>query len=157
MGYTKSSSKSMGKKHKSGFVILGIFLGVILAAGLYIHSHNVALLNPKGIIAAKERRLIIEATLLMLIVVVPVYILTFSIAWKYREDNHKAKYSPDWDGNRALELIWWAVPIMIISILAVITYRSSHELDPYKALVSDAKPIKIQVVALQWKWLFIYP
>src|SRR5579872_3812439 len=100
----------MEGKRRSILMLLGIFLAVVASAAWYIHSHNVAVLNPKGTIAAKERRLIIESTLLMLIVVVPVYILLFSLAWRYREDNHKAKYSPDWDGDRRLETLWWALP-----------------------------------------------
>jgi len=87
-----------------------------------------------------------------------VYVFTFAIVWRYRaSDNRKAKYTPDWDSHRLLELAWWAIPFIIISVLAVITWRSSHELDPFRALDSAKKPITIQVVALQWKWLFIYP
>src|SRR5437868_2002726 len=115
----------MGKKYKPLF-ILGIFLAVMLGAAWYVHSHNVSVLNTKGVIADKEPRLIIESTLLMLIVVVPVYILTFWVAWRYREDNTKARYSPDWDHNRGLEILWWALPMAIITVLAVITYKSSH-------------------------------
>lgn len=138
-------------------LILVIFLAVVLAAGVWIRTHDVAVLDPHGIVASRQRRLIIEATLLMLIVVVPVYILTFWIAWRYREDNKNARYEPDWDGNRGLEILWWAIPALIITILGVITYRSSHQLDPFKPLASNIKPLNIEVVALQWKWLFIYP
>jgi cytochrome o ubiquinol oxidase subunit 2 len=93
----------------------------------------------------------------MLIVVIPVFVLTFGIAWKYRASNTKAKYSPDWDHNRTAETIWWLIPTAIIGVLAIITWQSSHDLDPYKALDSARKPVTVQVVALQWKWLFIYP
>jgi cytochrome o ubiquinol oxidase subunit 2 len=113
--------------------------------------------QPKGIIAAEEKNLIIIATLLMLIVVIPVIILTLSFAWKYRASNPKAKYTPDWDHNPLLEVIWWSIPCVIILILAVITWRTSHDLDPYKPLEVVAKPLTIEVVALDWKWLFIYP
>lgn len=147
----------MDRKNRAVFVVLGIFLAVMIAAGLFMRSHNIAVLNPAGHIASRERRLIIEATLLMLIVVIPVYISLFIIAWRYREGNSKAKYSPDLDGNRAVELLWWAIPLTVITVLAVITYRSSYELDPFKPLASNTKPLTIQVVALQWKWLFIYP
>jgi len=138
-------------------LFLLIPLAVVAIVAFIAHGHNVAVLNPKGLIALKERNLMVTATLLMLIVVVPVYILTFSIAWKYRAGNDKAKYMPDWDGHRALELTWWAIPAAIILTLAVITWQSTHELDPYKPLASTAKPLTIQVVAMQWKWLFIYP
>lgn len=132
-------------------------VGLAMLGVLFLSSHSIVLLNPKGMIAEKQRALMIEAVLLMLIVVVPVFVLTFGIAWRYRASNKKAKYSPDWDHSRILESIWWLVPLAIMSVLAVITWFSSHELDPYKSLASDVKPIKIQVVALPWKWLFIYP
>jgi cytochrome o ubiquinol oxidase subunit 2 len=99
----------------------------------------------------------ITATLLMLIVVIPVFVLTAFIAWRYQEGNTKAKYTPDWDHNTILEFTWWALPLLIISILAVVAWRSSHELDPFKPVYAARSPITIQVVALDWKWLFIYP
>lgn len=114
-------------------------------------------LDPKGVIAADEKELLITAVLLMLIIVVPVIILTFVIAFKYRASNTKAKYTPDWSHNNLLEAAWWILPIIIIVILATITWISAHKLDPYRPLDSKVKPVTIQVVALQWKWLFIYP
>jgi cytochrome o ubiquinol oxidase subunit 2 len=149
----------MNKKYKiaASVAIAILLVGMAVLATIFFSSHSVAVLNPKGIIAEKQRNLMIIATLLMLIVVVPVFILTFSIAWRYRAGNQKAKYSPDWDRSRTIETIWWVVPLVIILVLAGFTWTSSHELDPYKPLASSAKPIKIQVIALQWKWLFIYP
>jgi cytochrome o ubiquinol oxidase subunit II len=146
----------LGKKHK---LILGLLLafGIILLFALLIRGNNVAIFNPKGIIATKQRNLIVTTVLLSLIVVIPVYIMVFTIALKYRETNKKAKYTPDWDHSRLLETVWWGVPCAIILVLAVITWNSSHDLDPFKALKSDKKPLTVQVVALQWKWLFIYP
>lgn len=114
-------------------------------------------LEPKGWVAGQERDLIVTATLLMLIVVIPVFILTAFIAWKYRAKNSSAKYHPEWDSNKFLEAGWWIVPGLIILVLSVMTWNSSHKLDPFKPLQSTAPPIKIQAVALQWKWLFIYP
>lgn len=95
--------------------------------------------------------------LLSLIVVVPVFAMTAYIAWNYREGNTKAKYQPNWDHSQLAESIWWFIPLALISILAAITWVSSHRLDPYKPLASTNNPLTIQVVALQWKWLFIYP
>lgn len=118
---------------------------------------SAAVLNPEGIIAADEKHLLIEAVLLMLIVVIPVVILTIIIAWRYRASNTKAKYEPDWSHNTLLEVVWWTIPIIIIAILATITWISSHRLDPYRPLDVKAKPLTIQVIALEWKWLFIYP
>jgi len=145
-------------KNKTKILILiSICVAAIAGLAIYISGHNLAILNPKGQIADKERRLIIESTLLMLIVVVPVYFLTFGIAWKYRAGNKKAKYDPELDHNRLVETVWWAVPGLIILVLAVITWNSSHDLDPSKHIISNKTPLKIQVIAMQWKWLFIYP
>ena len=93
----------------------------------------------------------------MLVIVIPVFILTFTIAWKYREGNKKADYTPNWDQNGWLEALWWGLPCAIILALAIITWTSSHQLDPFKPISNGVKPITIQVVALDWKWLFIYP
>ena len=108
-------------------------------------------------IAFKERDLMIIATVLMLIVVIPVFILTIALAFEYRASNTKAEYTPDWDLNLTMESIWWGFPLAIVTILSFVAWQSSHELDPYKPLQISTKPLKIQVVALQWKWLFIYP
>jgi len=143
------------KKYKTAVYILLCALALILSA-LYFFSLDIAVLNPKGIIAHREKDLIHTSSLLMLIVVIPVLVLTAIIAMKYKESN-KAKYNPDWDHSHIAEAIWWGVPCLIIIVLAVLTWKSSHELDPFKPIDSDKKPVTIQVVALQWKWLFIYP
>lgn len=136
------------------FLCLG---GALLAAILYLRRAGVAVLDPAGPIAAKQRGLILFSLLLSLIVVIPVYIMAAAFAWRYRAGNPKAKYSPDLDHNLAAETTWWLIPAVLIFILSVITFRSSHQLDPFKPLSSGADPITIEVVALQWKWLFIYP
>lgn len=132
-------------------------IGLVSFLIVYIRSHNMGVFNPKGIIAFAERDLIVTTVLLMLIVVVPVFILLGVFVWKYRAGNTKATYTPDWHSNIVLEIIWWAIPTIIIVILAALTWNSSHALDPFKPLDSNVKPITIQVVALDWKWLFIYP
>jgi cytochrome o ubiquinol oxidase subunit II len=134
-----------------------IVLGIIAAVVLFFTNTNVAVLNPKGEIAEKQRDILIFSLLLISIVVVPVFALLGIFAWRYRDSNKHASYRPDWDNNKFLEIIWWGIPFVIILILAVVTWRTSHELDPYKSLASSTKPVKVQVVALQWKWLFIYP
>lgn len=118
---------------------------------------HAALLNPQGPIAASEKSLLIDAVLLMLIVVVPVIIISFVFAWHYRESNTKATYRPNDGHSTIIEVVCWAVPCVIIAILATMTWVSTHKLDPYRPLDSTVKPIRIQVIALQWKWLFIYP
>lgn len=146
----------MGKKYK---ILLGVILGIaiISIASLYLSTVNVEVLNPKGEIASRQRDLIVFAAALSLLVIVPVYVLTLSFAYKYRESNKKAKYTPDWDHNRTYEAIWWGLPVLLILILSVVTWKTTHSLDPFKPLASSAKPLEVQVVALQWKWLFIYP
>lgn len=141
-------------------LIIGLVLLTLAATALgvwYLSGHNVAVLSPKGIIANEQRSLMVTATLLMAIVVVPVLALTFGIAWRYREGNKKATYSPNLSGNRIAETVWWLIPFVIIAILAGMAYTSSHSLDPYRAIESTKKPLRVQVIALQWKWLFIYP
>jgi len=133
-----------------------IFLSISFAA-LVLNACNVAVFDTKGLIAAKQANLIVTSVLLMLIVVIPVIVLTFFFAYRYRASNTKAKYTPEWEHSTILEIVWWTIPIIIIAILAVITWKSSHELDPYRPLESSIKPIEIEVVALEWKWLFIYP
>lgn len=148
---------AMTKKYKIGlFILLPLALAVLVF--LFFQGTNFAVLNPKGEIASQQRDLMLIATLLMLIVVIPVFILTFLISWRYREGNHKkSKYTPDHDSNHALEAIWWTIPFIIIVVLSGIIWKSSHQLDPFKALEHEKKPITVQVVALEWKWLFIYP
>ena len=139
-------------------VALGILLVLAVAAltTYYISTTNVEVLNPKGIIGAKERDLLITASLLMLIVVVPVFILLWYISWVYREGN-EARHDPDWEHNYIAEYCWWGVPLIIVIVLAIITWKTTHELNPFTPLKSDKKPYTVQVVALRWKWLFIYP
>lgn len=148
----------MRMKDKDKLALLALLLlGTVTSVGLFLLGNDVAILNPAGEVADKQRGLIITATLLMLVVVIPVFFMTFFFAWKYRESNTKAKYTPDWDHHRIVEISWWAIPGVIILILGVLIWRSSHQLDPFKPLSSTRDPVTIQVVALQWKWLFIYP
>ncbi|MBI2743271.1 MAG: ubiquinol oxidase subunit II [Chlamydiales bacterium] len=146
----------MQKKFK--FTLLLVFVVGSLLWGMWLlYESKLAVLDPKGAIADAERSLFFTATWLMLIVVIPVFVLTIYIIWKYRASNKKATYSPDWDKSHLIESIWWGVPLVIVIALGVITWKSCIELDPFRPLVHENKPLRIQVVALQWKWLFIYP
>lgn len=115
------------------------------------------ILDPKGQVAADEKSLIITATVLMLLVVIPVIVMTFLFAWKYRASNKDAIYTPKWSHSNKIEAVVWIIPIIIVACLAVVTWKTTHKLDPYRPLDSDKKPINVQVVAMNWKWLFIYP
>ncbi|EFQ62912.1 ubiquinol oxidase subunit II [Pseudomonas sp. FP597] len=118
---------------------------------------NLVVFNPKGQIATDERDLIILATGLMLLVVVPVIVLTFVFAYRYRATNKTARYSPRWASSHTIEAVVWGVPLLIIIALGWVTWVTTHALDPYRPLDSDTPPINVQVVATDWKWLFIYP
>ncbi len=128
-----------------------------MATILILAGCNSALLDPKGSIGVQEKELIITALLLMLIVVIPVILMTIYFAYRYRESNTGEEYAPEWAHSTKIEVVVWTIPIIIIAILATITWRSTHELEPSKPIASDVKPITIEVVSLDWKWLFIYP
>lgn len=139
---------------------LPIFGLVAVVAMMVVASNGVAMpvLDTKGVIGNAQRDTLYIAVAVMSIVVVPVFLLVGFISWRYRATTKKrVGYSPEWTSNRWLETIWWGVPIAIIVVLSVITWQTSHSLDPYRPLESDKQPLKIQVVSLQWKWLFIYP
>ncbi|QNH13505.1 ubiquinol oxidase subunit II [Xanthomonas sp. GW] len=131
--------------------------GLLLLPALLLAGCDAAILNPKGQIGHDEKTLLITSVVLMLLVVVPVIVMTLAFAWRYRASNTKARYEPNWSHSTAIEVVVWSIPCMIILVLAVLTWRSSHELDPYKPLDSKVKPIVIEAVALDWKWMFIYP
>lgn len=148
----------MNKKSKLLILVAIILLGAFAALAYGYLSHaDIDVLSPRGSVAARERNLMYFTLALSSIVVIPVFILTGLIAWRYREGNSKAKYSPELDHNVTAEAIWWIVPTIIIAVLSVVTFKSSHELDPFKPIVNGTKSLVVEVVALQWKWLFIYP
>jgi cytochrome o ubiquinol oxidase subunit II len=128
-----------------------------LIASLCLSGCKLEVLDSKGVIGAAESSLIATATYAMLLVVVPVILLTLFIAWRYRASNTKATYAPKWAHSTAIEVVVWAIPAAIILYLGILTWKTTHELDPYKPLQSEVKPINVEVVALDWKWLFIYP
>lgn len=141
-----------------GLVFGAVIVVAVMVAGAvdYLIRHNIAVLEPAGKIGHEELSLIIVGAVLAVFVVVPVYVLTIMIAVRYRAGNKKAKYDPDFSHSRILETFWWGIPLLIITILSVITWQSAHALDPFKPL-SYSKTVNVDVVALDWKWLFIYP
>jgi cytochrome o ubiquinol oxidase subunit 2 len=149
------------KRSRSLLALLVPIVFTLVIIGLtawYLHDRNVAVLHPAGEIGQKEKQLIDLTVGLSVIVVVPVFALTIFIAWRYRETNPRSKkYEPEWDHSRKLESIWWGVPGAIILLLSVVTWVTSHSLDPYRPLDSTKKPLNVQVVAMDWKWLFVYP
>jgi cytochrome o ubiquinol oxidase subunit 2 len=125
--------------------------------GMFAHAGGVPLLMPSGAIGIGERDLMLHATFLMLIVVVPVFLLIILIAWRYRAANTHAKYTPDWEHSTMEEFIWWVIPFEIVLVLGALTWSSTYQLDPSRTLSETVQPYTVQVVALPWKWLFIYP
>ncbi|WP_159566029.1 ubiquinol oxidase subunit II [Budvicia diplopodorum] len=130
---------------------------VLAFVGLLLSGCDMALMNPKGQIGMEQKSLILTATFLMLIVVIPVIFMTFYFAWKYRETNKNAKYTPNWAHSNKIEMVVWGIPCIIIIILGTLTWKSTQELDPRQPIQSEAKTITVEAIAMNWKWLFIYP
>ncbi len=138
--------------------LLLLFVLLMQPVGVYHFHEYIAMLFPKGLIARQERNLLLLLQGLMLLVVIPVYVLTFVFSWKYRaRKDSPEKYEPEMEESRLAEYIWWGIPIVLTALVGVLTWVKTYELDPYKPIKSEKEPITIQVVALQWKWLFIYP
>jgi len=146
--------------------IRSFFKGFISLAATLLAGCNTVLLNPSGAVAAQQGHLIVQSTVLMLLIVIPVIVLTVVFAWRYRQSNQEATYTPDWDHSTQLELVIWAAPLLIIIALGALTWISSHTLDPFRPLrrldaarpiSAETRPLTVEVVALDWKWLFIYP
>jgi cytochrome o ubiquinol oxidase subunit 2 len=114
-------------------------------------------LDPRGPVGVSERLILLDSLTIMLVIVTPVILATFGFAWWFRASNGRATYRPNWAFSGTLELIVWAVPLIVVTFLGGIAWFGSHALDPYKALRSDTTPIEVEVVSLDWKWLFIYP
>lgn len=139
--------------------IIGLFL--VFITGLFIYlvliSDSTLLTHPKGIIAREELNLIIFNVRHMAYIIVPTYIVLLFVAWKYRSTNSKTQYDPDYTPGFFVELAFWLLPSIIIAAMATKNWYATHDLDPYRPIKSTVKELPIQVVALNWKWLFIYP
>jgi cytochrome o ubiquinol oxidase subunit II len=114
-------------------------------------------LDPVGPVAAAEKTILINSTAIMLAIIIPTMIATIAFAWWFRRGNSKAEYRPDWEYSGAIEMVVWAIPALTIMLLGGITWIGSHNLEPSKPLESKVAPLKVDVVSLDWKWLFIYP
>jgi cytochrome o ubiquinol oxidase subunit 2 len=140
--------------------------GLLLSTATLLTGCSTVLMSPSGDLAYQQRNLIITSTLLMMIIIVPVIVATLLFAWHYRASNKQATYDPDWSHSTMLELLIWAAPLLIIIALGAVTWVSTHKLDPYRPLQrlsygrpvpASVEPLTVEVVALDWKWLFIYP
>jgi cytochrome o ubiquinol oxidase subunit 2 len=140
--------------------------GLFLAPLAALAGCNTVVMNPSGDIAQQQAHLITISVILMLLIIVPVMVLIVWFARKYRASNTEAAYEPDWDHSTKLELVIWGAPLLIIIVLGLVTWIYTHKLDPYRPLdrldanrpiPASAKPLIVQAVAMDWKWLFIYP
>jgi cytochrome o ubiquinol oxidase subunit 2 len=150
----------------SGDILRRFRLIACLPLAVLLCACNAVVLHPAGVVAMAQRDLVLDSTVLMLLVIVPVMVLTVLFAWRYRQSNRSAHYEPDWDHSTRLELVIWSAPLLIIICLGALTWVGTHLLDPFRRLdqiapgkpaPAEVKSLQVEVVALDWKWLFIYP
>jgi cytochrome o ubiquinol oxidase subunit 2 len=148
-------------KKRFGSALIGftlfIVLEVALLTALIARVKNFALFNPKGFVAESQMSLMLGTVIIIFAVAIPTVMLLYFYAWKYRESNTKATYDPDMKHGKLFNVTIWALPSVFMLIMAFIMWPAAHRLDPRQAIVSANKPLTIQVIAMQWKWVFIYP
>lgn len=147
----------MSARRLTVFILGTITLLSLVFLTANLSGLDIPVLKPSGEIASRQSRLIIFTVFLAAVVVMPVFVMLGLFAWRYRSGNKKPKRDSEWSSDKKLEIIWWGIPSLIIIVLCVVTYMTSHSLDPYKKIESNEQTLNVQVVALQWKWLFIYP
>ena len=131
--------------------------GLMAALSVLVAGCNRGIFDPIGPVAAAEKQILINSTAIMLAIIIPTMIATVAFAWWFRRGNKKATYRPDWEYSGAVEMVVWGIPVLTIMLLGGIAWIGSHDLDPAKPLKSNVPPLKVDVVSLDWKWLFIYP
>jgi cytochrome o ubiquinol oxidase subunit II len=136
---------------------LGLRCLAVCVALLVASCRQVGVLDPQGPVAAAERLLLINSTEIMLVVVVPVVLATLGFAWWYRSSNARASRSLEWSYQGNIEFVVWSIPALVVILLGGVCWIGSHELDPRAPIPANVKPLEIDVVSLDWKWLFIYP
>jgi cytochrome o ubiquinol oxidase subunit II len=127
------------------------------AAAFLLSGCNLAVLNPKGPVGEGNASILLDSVAIMLAIVIPTIVATLAFAWWYRASNTRARYLPAFEYSGQLELIVWAIPLLTIMLLGGVAWIGSHDLDPARPLESTVEPLDVQVVSLDWKWLFIYP
>ncbi|WP_174254839.1 ubiquinol oxidase subunit II [Acidisphaera sp. S103] len=126
-------------------------------ASLLLAGCHAAVLDPQGVVGVADKTILIDSLAIMLAIVVPTLAATLGFAWWFRASNARARYLPDFVYSGRLELIVWGIPLLVITLLGGVAWIGSHALDPYQPLASKTPPLEVQVVSLDWKWLFIYP
>ena len=148
------------KRLNPGWIVLIILLGLVdlgLLIRHILHGKNVALFNPKGLIAYEQQGLIIFTAAVLLTIAIPTLFMLYFTAWKYRESNTKAMRAPNSRNSKSLVLTMWLIPTVFMLVLATFMFSATHRLVPQKLIAADAEPLTIQVISLRWKWVFIYP
>jgi cytochrome o ubiquinol oxidase subunit 2 len=129
----------------------------LASAALLMASCNEGVLDPHGPVGKAERVILYDSTAIMLAVIIPVILLTLVFAWWFRARNSQARYRPDWEFSGRIEMIIWSIPALVILFLGGIAWTGSHDLDPPAPLADSTAPLDIEVISLDWRWLFIYP
>ena len=132
-------------------------LAIVLTGAAMLGGCSEGVLDPKGPIAAAERQILSNSLGIMLAIVIPTILATLGVAWWFRSSNTRALYLPNFNYSGRLEILVWSVPAMTVLLVGGVAWVGSHDLDPRKPIASAAKPLSVQVVSLDWKWLFIYP
>jgi cytochrome o ubiquinol oxidase subunit II len=132
-------------------------MSAVLVVLFSVSSCSGGVLDPQGPIGAADAKILLNALAIMLVIVVPTIIATLVFGWWFRASNTQARYRPDFVYSGSIELVVWGIPILVIMFLGGVIWIGSHDLDPYKPITSPHKPTEVQVVSLDWKWLFIYP
>lgn len=132
-------------------------IALAAVSSLSLGACNRGILDPVGPVGSAEKMILINSTAIMLAIIIPTMIATVAVAFWFRRGNSKAVYRPDWEYSGAIELVVWAIPAMTIMLLGGIAWIGSHQLEPSKPLASSKPPLRVDVVSMDWKWLFIYP
>lgn len=152
---TKHKNKRTQSNHVA-LILLGL-AGLGLSITMLLQGVNVALFDPKGLVAREQHNLMLVTVVLLLAIAVPTLAVFYFFAWKYRESNEKARHNPDAQHGKFFVFSLWAIPTVFMLALASVMWPATHKLTPKQAIASSVHPITIQVVAMRWKWLFIYP
>jgi len=134
----------------------GLFAALLIGAAA-LSGCSEGVLDPKGPIAAAEREILFNSLAIMLAIVIPTILATLGIAFWFRSSNRRARYRPDFTYSGRLELLVWSIPAMTVLLVGGVAWIGAHELDPRRPIASGVEPLRVQVVSLDWKWLFIYP
>lgn len=153
MPVKKPKQSNLGRR----LLIFVTLVVLVLLVLVLMTSSGVTLYHPKGLIAQEQFRLMMFSTGFMLAIAIPTLALLYFFAWKYRESNTKAKHDPNPNHGKFFAASFWVIPIIALFVLTSVVWPTTHRLDPHKSIASDTKPLTIQVVAMRWKWLFIYP